>query len=513
MKRNERWATLKEKVAARRASVTVIGAGYVGLTTAVGAADAGFRVVCLEADQERVQAINEGRSYVEGIKSATLAALVSNGRLRATGKAEALSRADVVLICVPTPLNAGHEPDLSYVEQATQAIAGHSAAGRLIILESTTYPGTTDEVVRPRLESSGLRAESDFWLAFSPERVDPGNKSFGLHNTPKIVGGVGPLSTRLAVGFFQAMVQKVVPVSSAAVAEMVKIYENVFRNVNIAFANEAAMLCDRIGIDVWEVIEAAATKPFGFVPFYPGPGMGGHCIPVDPHYLAWRARQFDFHVKFIELAASINADMPYYVCGKVTSALNDQGKSVRGSSVLVLGVAYKRDIADVRESPALKVIPLLERAGARVTYHDPYVPRLVVNGTKAMRSVPLTAKRLREVDCALLLTDHSCFPYEILLEHAPLIVDTRNALRARGLLVGMEPKVVTLYTPESNGKIGHGRIGLLIASKPPGSKAAAKKKNGRVNGGSLSHHRGRRIHRVAPGASSRTPGRPRKNPG
>jgi len=314
------------------------------------------------------------------------------------------------------------------------------------VLESTTYPGTTVEVLQPILEATGLQAGRDFWLAFSPERMDPGNTRYGLRRTPKIVGGVDPESTAVAAAFYEKLVDRVVPVSSATAAEMIKIYENVFRNVNIAFANEVAQLCERMGLDVWEVIEGAATKPFGFMPFYPGPGLGGHCIPIDPHYLSWKARQYDFEVRFIDLAADINANMPYYVCARVMKALNDQGKSTKGSTILVLGAAYKPDVGDTRESPAYKVIPLLQKAGAEVVYNDPYVPELTVTngngrGPERLFSAPLGDGVLARADCVLILTAHRCYDYDAILREAQLIVDTRNAL---GLRDGYAGKLIRL---------------------------------------------------------------------
>ena len=425
---------LLDKVKQHRARVVVIGAGYVGLTLAVEAARVGFPVSCYEIDPERVKAFAQGKSELPNGSAEELLALQQSGRLTCSSQAEMLQQTDVIVICVATPLNAAREPDTSQIEAASRCIRRYLRAGTLVILESTSYPGTTEELVRPILEGSGLRAELDFWLAFSPERVDPGNETYGLRNTPKVVAGLGPDSTSLTEAFYAQMVDQVIKVSSPAAAEMVKLYENIFRNINIAFANEMALLCDRMGLDIWEIIDAAASKPYGFMPFYPGPGPGGHCIPIDPHYLAWKAHQYNFHCKFIELASTINDEMPRHVCTKITEALNQLGKPVKESRILILGAAYKPDIGDVRESPIFKVLPLLVKKGAQVNYHDPYVPVLEMSNPGRHEPVRLTTEVLQQADCVVILTDHACYPYHLIAEHASLIVDCKNALGKRGII-------------------------------------------------------------------------------
>jgi len=410
----------------------IIGLGYVGLPTAVAAARAGWQVVGFDIDPERVNSLNSGASHVADVDSHTLAALVEERRFRATTDTSRIAECDVVLICVPTPINRSREPDLTAVVAASRAVRAALRHGQLVILESTTYPGTTVEVVQPILEESGLKATHDFLLAFAPERLEPGNMRFALADIPKVVGGLTPAATERAVQFYSAFIRTVVPVSSPTAAEMVKIYENVFRCINIAFVNELALLCSRMGLDVWEIIDAAATKPYGFMPFYPGPGLGGHCIPVDPHYLAWKAKHYDFHVKFIELAASINDSMPYFVLERVMTALNDQGKCLRGARVLVLGVTYKRDVDDIRESPALKVMELLHGRGAEVAFHDPFVESVDIetrDGTVAFHRRQLSPQLVHSADCCVIITDHSSYDWTSIAEHARLIVDTRNALR------------------------------------------------------------------------------------
>jgi len=418
---------LLDRIQQRTASVAVIGGGYVGLTTAVELARAGFGVTVIELDRSKVAALQAGSNYIDHLSDGAISEVVRSGRLQASASFLPLASTDVVLICVPTPITDHHAPDLSFVRAAAEQIRAHMRAGQLVILESTTYPGTTAELLKPILESAGLVVGRDIWLAFSPERTDPGNKR-PFATIPKVVGADDPESSRLATAFFQTIAERVVTVSSAAAAEMVKLYENVFRNINIAFANEVALLCDRIGLDVWEIIDAAATKPYGFMPFYPGPGPGGHCIPVDPIYLAWRAQQFDLPVRFIELATSINLSMPRHVCNKLAGLLNEHGKCLKGARILVLGVAYKRNISDVRESPALKLIPLLRENHAVVLYSDPHVPTLRVEG-ELMESTPLDEDTLASCDCAVILTDHSAYDYEAIARHAPLIMDTRNVLR------------------------------------------------------------------------------------
>jgi UDP-N-acetyl-D-glucosamine dehydrogenase len=431
----------EQPAAGSRGVAGIIGLGYVGLPTAVAAARSGWRIVGFDIDAPRIAAMNSGRSHVEDVADEDLSLLVESGAFEATMDGSRLAECDVILICVPTPINKSKEPDLGAVISATEMIAKTLRPGQLIVLESTTYPGTTAEVVQPILERGGMKAGEDFLLAFAPERLEPGNNKFHVSEIPKVVGGQTPEATEKAVAFYSAFLQKLVPVSSPTTAEMVKIYENVFRCINIAFVNELAMLCNRMDIDIWEVIEAAKTKPYGFMPFYPGPGLGGHCIPVDPHYLAWKARHHDFHVKFIELAASINDNMPYFVVERAASALNNHAKCLKNSDVLVLGVTYKKDVADMRESPALKVIELLHAKGANVSYHDPFIPVLEVETAGEplhFTSDDLTPERVRRADCVVVVTDHTRVDWEMLARESSLIVDTRNALKS----VVPDPSVV-----------------------------------------------------------------------
>jgi len=417
---------LEQKIRTRGARVGVVGLGYVGLPLAVEFARAGFSVTGIDVSQEKARRVNAGDSYVGDVSSATLGPLVESGKLRATADFSAVLELDTINICVPTPLRKTKDPDMSYIVSACQEIARHFHAGMLIILESTTYPGTTDELVLPMLSKSGLEVGRDFFLCFSPERVDPGNPNFQTVNIPKVVGGCTPACTAMGRLFYSQALERVVPVSSTQVAEMVKLLENTFRMINIGLVNEMALMCDRMGIDVWEVIDAAATKPFGFMPFYPGPGLGGHCIPIDPFYLSWKTRQAGMEARFIELAGYINAQMPHFVADKVQNALNDAGKPVRGSRIHVMGVAYKRDIDDMRESPALDVMLLLKRRGAVLTYSDPHVPGLRVDGVD-LKSAP--EECAADADCVVIVTDHSAFDYQALLDRARLVVDTRNALK------------------------------------------------------------------------------------
>lgn len=419
---------LSEKLASRQARLGVIGLGYVGLPLSVEMAEAGFTVVGIDADPRKVTEINARRSYISDVPTEALEKVVAAGRFEATTDPSVLAEVDAVSICVPTPLSKTKDPDVSYILDAVKSIKEHLRRGQLIVLESTTYPGTTDELIRAELESGDLRVGRDFYLAFSPERIDPGNRTHGTRNTPKVVGGITPRCTELAALLYSQFIDKVVPVSSARTAEMVKLLENTFRSVNIALVNELAQMCDVLGIDAYEVIDAAATKPFGFLPFYPGPGLGGHCIPIDPHYLAWKLKAHDFTARFIGLAAEVNQRMPDLVVEKVAAGLNHQGKPVKGSRILALGVAYKRDVSDMRESPALSVIKLLEDRRARVSYHDPYVPELILeNGS--MASVPLTDDTLRLADCVVVLTDHSSFDIPRIVANSRLVVDTRNVTR------------------------------------------------------------------------------------
>jgi len=389
----------------------------------------GVRVLGLDVDPEKVEQVSQGRAFIGDVEEADLAAVVAAGRLQATTDPETLGTADALIICVPTPFNRNKEPDLSYMLDAGEAIARRLRPGQLVILESSTYPGTTEEVLRPLLERGGLRAGRDFFLAYSPERVDPGNPTFRIPEIPKVVGGVDPTSTALACALYDAVVVRTIPVSSPRVAEMAKLLENIYRNVNIALVNELAMLSDRMGIDIWEVVEAAATKPFGFMSFQPGPGVGGHCLPVDPVYLSWKAKEYDFYTNFITLAAEVNANMPYFVARKVVNTLVQRSGQVVGAGVLVLGVTFKRDVADTRNSSAVKLLELLEGWGLRTAYHDPLIPELRL-GEGTRKSEPLTAERLAAADCVVIHTDHSSYDYDWLVAHAPLVFDTRNATRA-----------------------------------------------------------------------------------
>ena len=417
---------LEQKIRTRRARVGIVGMGYVGLPLAVEFAKAGFSVTGLDISEQKIRRVNVGDSYIGDIPSSTLAPLVESGKLRGTTDFSAVQELDTINICVPTPLRKTKDPDMSYIMAAAEEIARYAHPGMLVILESTTYPGTTEEVLLPILEKQGMKAGTDFFLCFSPERVDPGNPRYQTKNIPKVVGGVTPACTEMGALFYSQALENVVPVSSTSVAEMVKLLENTFRMINIGLVNEMALMCDRIGINVWEVIDAAATKPFGFMPFYPGPGLGGHCIPIDPFYLSWKTKQAGIEARFIELAGYINGQMPHFVVDKVQNALNDAGKPVKGSHILVMGVSYKRDIDDVRESPALDVMLLLQRRGGIVTYSDPHVPALKVDGIDLHSSPEESAE---DVDCVVIVTDHTAFDYEALVGRAPLIVDTRNALK------------------------------------------------------------------------------------
>ena len=423
---------LYTKIQNRQARVGVVGLGYVGLPLAVEFARSGFHVTGFDLSHERVDAVNAGVTYLGDVAEHTMRELVLSKRLKATMDFEEFADMDTVSICVPTPLRKTRDPDLTYIVSAIDELRPRLHRDQLIVLESTTYPGTTEELVRPKLEESGLVAGKDFFLAFSPERVDPGNKTYTTRNIPKVVGGVTPRCTELAAMLYAQCVDRVQRVSSARVAEMVKLLENTFRSVNIGLANEMALLCHSIGIDVWEVIEAAATKPFGFLPFYPGPGLGGHCIPIDPHYLSWKLRTLDYQARFIELAAEINGQMPHYVLSKVVDALNDQRKAVAGSRLLVIGVAYKRDTSDIRESPSLDVIKLLRERGAKVDYHDPHVPRLgagMAGPGPAASSIKLTPQTLKRYDCTVIVTDHKGIDYQKIVDGSKVVVDTRNATR------------------------------------------------------------------------------------
>ncbi len=420
---------LRAKIEKRQARIAVIGLGYVGLPLAVEFAKAGFRVDGIDLDKGKVSSVNSGRNYILDVDDGDLKRMVRSGRLRATADYAVLRKCDAVHICVPTPYTATKDPDISYIVHAAEGIARHLQRGMLVVLKSTTYPETTTKVVKPILERKGLRAGHDFHLAFSPERIDPGNKQFTTSTTPTVIGGYTRRCGELASKMYSTIIKKVVMVSSPSAAEMTKLLENIFRSVNIALVNELACLCERMDdIDIWEVVDAAATKPYGFMPFYPGPGLGGHCIPIDPYYLAWKAKEYDFHTDFIELAAETNENMPYHVVNKVIAALSDIGLSASRSRVLVLGVAFKKDIDDIRSSPAIKVIELLKPKVRSLAYHDPFVPSFSEHGL-AMRSIRMTKALLARTDCVVITTNHSCFNYKDIVKYSKLVVDTRNATK------------------------------------------------------------------------------------
>lgn len=422
---------LLDKIRKREAVVGVIGLGYVGLPLVIEFGRAGFRVVGFDTDERKVEDLNAGRSYIKHIPSTRVEELLTGKKFNATSDFSLLGDVDCIIICVPTPLNRHREPDLSYVLGTTDVIAKYLRKGQLIVLESTTYPGTTDEEMKAILEATDMKAGQDFFLAYSPEREDPNNDSFSTRTIPKVVGGYTEQCLGLADELYSAIVDKTVPVSSTRVAEATKLLENIYRTVNIALVNELKVLFDRMGIDVWEVIEASKTKPFGFQAFYPGPGLGGHCIPIDPFYLTWKAREYDFNTRFIELAGEINTSMPYYVIDRVVHALNERGMSIKSSKILVLGLAYKKDVDDTRESPSLKLIDLLMQRGAGVDYNDPYVPRTVKlrKYDLKMTSVPLTEENLGKYDCVVIATDHSDYDHDFIVKHSSLVVDTRNATK------------------------------------------------------------------------------------
>ncbi len=418
---------LQEKIETRMARIGVVGLGYVGLPLALEFSKAGFSVTGIDVQEEKVARLNWGDSYIQDVSSAILAPLVNDNQFRATTDFSVIGDLDAICIAVPTPLRKTKDPDMSYIVSACQAISKYLSAGKLVVLESTTYPGTTSELVLPMLARPDLKVGEDFFLCFSPERIDPGNFEYQTRNIPKVVGGVTPACTKMGSLFYSQALERVVPVSSTGVAEMVKLLENTFRMINIGLVNELAMMCDRMGINIWEVIDAAATKPFGFMPFYPGPGLGGHCIPVDPFYLSWRTKQAGIEARFIELAGYVNGQMPHFIVDKVQNALNEASKPLKGSHVHVLGAAYKRDIDDVRESPALDIILLLERRGARITYSDPYVPQISLDQRVLNSGDPVTLAG--EADCVVVVTDHSTFDYSAILARAKLIVDARNAYK------------------------------------------------------------------------------------
>jgi UDP-N-acetyl-D-glucosamine dehydrogenase len=423
---------LLDKIAGREARVAVIGLGYVGLPLVVEFAHAGFNSLGFEVDPRKADAVNRGESYIPDVSTAHVAELVAAKKLSATTDFELLKDQDIIIICVPTPLRKTKDPDVSYILSAAEKIQATLRSGQLIILESTTYPGTTDEVLKPMFDETGMKLDVDYFLAFSPERVDPGNEKFNTKNITKVVGGVTAVSADVAAATYSAIVDKVHPVSSARVAEACKLLENTFRAVNIGLVNELALLCDTLGIDTWEVIGAAATKPFGFMPFYPGPGIGGHCIPLDPHYLSWKARMHGFEARFISLAEEVNSSMPDHVVELATRGLNKHRKAVNGSKILILGVAYKRDIDDMRESPALGIIEKLQDLGADVQFHDPYVPEVHLEGTgKVVKGTDLSASLVSDSDCVIIVTDHRNLDYNWVCERAKLVIDTRNATRGK----------------------------------------------------------------------------------
>lgn len=430
-----RKSDLLRKIETRQASVGVVGMGYVGLPLAVALAQAGFAVTGIDVDMGKVAALNRGESYVEDVPTHDLRPLVEKGLLRASTDYADLAAVDAISICVPTPLRKTKDPDISYIINAADNVALYGGAGKLIVLESTTYPGTTEEIILPRLAGNGDVVGQDFFLAFSPERIDPGRTDYTVFTTPKVIGGVTAACLEVALALYGTIVQTLVPVSSTATAEMVKLLENTFRAVNIGLVNEVALMCDKLGLDVWEVVEAATTKPYGFMKFTPGPGVGGHCIPLDPHYLSWKLKTLNYNARFIQLAAEINTAMPDYVVTKVTDALNEMCKSVKGSNILLLGVTYKPNVGDVRESPALDIMHLLQARGAIISYHDPYVDDLAAEGFN-LQSIELNELALRQADCVVVVTDHSVYDWVWVADCSQLIVDTRNALKG-GAVNGM----------------------------------------------------------------------------
>jgi UDP-N-acetyl-D-glucosamine dehydrogenase len=422
---------LIQKILKKEATIGIIGLGYVGLPLVLRFCEEGFRVLGFDVDSKKIALLKRGRSYLKSVSSTHIAQFLKKGPLDVTNDFSRLKKPDCILVCVPTPLTEKKEPDLQYIEKTTESIRSHLRKGQLIVLESTTYPGTTEELILPQLESTGLQIGKDFFLGYSPEREDPGNKQFRTREIPKVVAGMTPSCKKVVTTLYRQVIQKVIPVSSPRVAELTKLLENIFRSVNIALVNELKMLADRMGIDIWEVIEAASTKPFGFTPFYPGPGMGGHCIPIDPYYLSWKAQEYDFTTRFIFLAGEINVHVPYYVVTKIQDALNGRGKSIKGAKILILGVAYKRDVDDARESPALAIMQLLRKKGADILYHDPYIPSLPPFRKYLFKltSSPLTERLLHRIDAAVVVTDHSQIDYRWIAKHVPLVIDTRNATK------------------------------------------------------------------------------------
>lgn len=419
---------LLEKIENKQAKIAIIGMGYVGLPLAVSFAKAGYRVIGIDVVSEKVAMLNRGESYVEDVPDEVLRPLVQQGLIKASTDYAAVAEVDAISICVPTPLRKTKDPDISYIINAADNIAAHGGKGKLIILESTTYPGTTEEVILPRLVNNGDKVGEDFFLAFSPERIDPGRTDYDVWTTPKVIGGMTPACLEIALALYGVIVQQPVPVSSPAAAEMVKLLENTFRAVNIGMVNEVALMCDKLGLNVWEVVEAAATKPYGFMKFTPGPGLGGHCIPIDPHYLSWKLKTLNYTARFIELAAEVNGYMPEYVASRVADVLNDDKKSINGSNILILGVAYKPNVSDMRESPALDIIHLLRERGANLSYYDPFVPDLSHEGFD-LQSIEMARETLRRSDCVVIVTDHRDLDWQCVADYAPVIVDTRNVLK------------------------------------------------------------------------------------
>ncbi|MFH2035915.1 MAG: nucleotide sugar dehydrogenase [Candidatus Zixiibacteriota bacterium] len=419
---------LIRKIKERKAKIGIIGLGYVGLPLAVEFGEAGFEVIGFDISERKVQLINSGKSDIDDVSNASVKKLIDAKKLSATSDPKLIKKVDTISICVPTPLSKTKDPDVSYILAALDWVKDHLHKGMLIVLESTTYPGTTDDLILPKLEEKGLKVGKDFFVAFSPERVDPGNARFKTNNTPRVVGGVTPQCTQVAKMFYEQIIGLVVPMSSTRAAEMVKLLENTFRSVNIGLVNEVALMCDRLGINVWEIIDAAATKPFGFMPFYPGPGLGGHCIPIDPHYLSWKLKSLNYYARFIELAGDINSHMPEYVVDRIRRLLNFHGKSVKNANIMILGVSYKRDIMDIRESPALDVIKLLEKDGAVLRYNDPFVPEINWDSNKH-KSVKLTPATMAKTDITVILTDHTSYNYQWIVENSKMIFDTRNATK------------------------------------------------------------------------------------
>ncbi|MFH0763956.1 MAG: nucleotide sugar dehydrogenase [Candidatus Omnitrophota bacterium] len=419
---------LKEKILNKRAKIGIIGLGYVGLPLAVIFVKKGFTVYGMDVDKGRLAKLKKGISYILDVPSSEIRKAVSGRKFVITDDFARIKKLDAVIICVPTPLYKTKEPDVSYIVSAVENIKKHMKRGQIIVLESTTYPGTTEEVMLPVLESTGLKEGKDFYLAFSPERIDPGNKKFDTGNTPKVIGGISKISTELAKTLYEQVIDTVVPVSSSKVAEMVKLLENTFRIVNIGMVNELMLMCDKLGVDVWEVIDAARTKPYGFMPFYPGPGCGGHCIPIDPIYLSWKARMHGFEARFIDLASQVNSEMPHYVVSKIIEGLNNHGKPLKRSKVLIVGAAYKKDVKDLRESPALEIIDQLIKKGAAVSYYDPYLPYLKIHGIN-LKALKFNRNAFRDSDCVVIVTDHSNVDYDFIVKNSDLVIDTRNILK------------------------------------------------------------------------------------